>query len=130
MWTGLGIELNSEVKALKLLSVNNGVSEAKCHVRSCSSNKMQTNGSFFFFVFFLNKGSGLISSYSYSCFTFDFMPPSSLAYLHSLMTFPTSKFHHLNLAGGIIKRFFIVDKLSSFSFPQMHFFLLSTYCNK
>lgn len=48
MWTGLGIELNSEVKALKLLSVNNGVSEAKCHVRSCSSNKMQTNSSFFF----------------------------------------------------------------------------------
>lgn len=45
MWTGLGIELNSEVKALKLLSVNNGVSEAKCHVRSCSSNKVQTNGS-------------------------------------------------------------------------------------
>lgn len=121
MWTGLGIELNSEVKALKLLSVNNGVSEAKCHVRSCSSNKMQTNSSFF-----LNKGSGLISSYSYSCFTFDLMPPSSLAYLHSLMTFPTSKFHHLNLAGGIIKRFFIVDILSSFSFPQMHFFLLST----
>lgn len=50
MWTGLGIELNSEVQALKLLSVNNGVSEAKCHVRSCSSNKMQTNSSFFFFL--------------------------------------------------------------------------------
>lgn len=130
MWTGLGIELNSEVKALKLLSVNNEVSEAKCHVRSCSSNKMQTNGSLFKKRKRKKKGSGLISSYSYSCFTFDFMPPSSLAYLHSLMTFPTSKFHHLNLAGGIIKRFFIVDKLSSFSFPQMHFFLLSTYCNK
>lgn len=119
MWTGLGIELNSEVQALKLLSVNNGVSEAKCHVRSCSSNKMQTNSSFF--CFFLNKGSGLISSYSYSCFTFDLMPLSSLAYLHSLMTFPTSKFHHLNLAGGIIKRFFRCGHIVQFFFPSNAF---------
>lgn len=41
------MDLNSEVMELKLFSLNNGVSEAKCHVRSCSFNEIQTDSSLF-----------------------------------------------------------------------------------
>lgn len=47
MWPDRGTELNSEVMDLKLLSLNNGVSEAKCHVKSCRFSDIQNESNFF-----------------------------------------------------------------------------------
>lgn len=46
MWTGGGIELNSEVMDLKRVSLNNGVPQTKCHFKGCTSNEIQTDGNF------------------------------------------------------------------------------------